>query len=601
MCSNGLDCEQLLQKIYSLSDEKTSLRSKVDYLESKIQFLAEYNGLLLNHLELQCDIIKGYESASNPDRLRQSPRPGSLNKKADVETLRRENAALNAEVEKLRTIIKEKDRVIKTYEATVRVQVDAQAREAAAPDSRVEELQSKLKESEETVKKLEGLLKYYTNPNTPPSANSLEWKVEKRLKKKERQRKTEEREMEGEQKGDAGQKEREKPAARRGGKPGHKGTSRRQNPERTVRHKFRRKKINGRMVLAVPCECGKHLTVVGRRSRNCTEIKIIREEVRHVIEVARCESGHTVEAPSGLPEKGNFGKNVIGLISELRAERVTINGIKRVMGSAARVKMAESTIVNILANVCDKLKPQADEIRKKVEQSPAVGFDESRWSNDGDLAYVNVAQSGQYVSFNISRSRAMLMLDMMSEFKGIATADGFPGYSRFDEGGRYQTCWAHLLRITKHLAKKYGAKVPTDVKRVREDLYAAHQKMYRTAKTMNETLEHSPRLRQSMNDELQKMLDGYRERGKNDPDMIAALDKLQRQLSRTFAFLEFLGVDPTNNASERALRYMIVFRKISGQTKGGPEAMARLADFASCVVTWRNQGKSVYDEIVKLV
>ena len=77
---------------------------------------------------------------------------------------------------------------------------------------------------------------------------------------------------------------------------------------------------------------------------------------------------------------------------------------------------------------------------------------------------------------------------------------------------------------------------------------------------------------------VQDMIDGYRGRGMDYPDMLKVLDKLQRQAPRMFAFLEHPGVDPTNNASERALRYMVVFRKIIGQTKGGPAAMRRLGD-----------------------
>ncbi len=54
--------------------------------------------------------------------------------------------------------------------------------------------------------------------------------------------------------------------------------------------------------------------------------------------------------------------------------------------------------------------------------------------------------------------------------------------------------------------------------------------------------------------------------------MLKVLDKMQWQAPRMFAFLEHPGVDSTNNASERALRYIVVFREIIGQTKGGPLA-----------------------------
>ena len=68
-----------------------------------------------------------------------------------------------------------------------------------------------------------------------------------------------------------------------------------------------------------------------------------------------------------------------------------------------------------------------------------------------------------------------------------------------------------------------------------------------------------------------------------------------------FVFVEHPGVDPTNNASERALRYYVILRKMSGQTKGGARAMRRLGDFVGCMVTWRNEGKSIMAEVARLV
>ncbi len=113
---------------------------------------------------------------------------------------------------------------------------------------------------------------------------------------------------------------------------------------------------------------------------------------------------------------------------------------------------------------------------------------------------------------------------------------------------------------------------------------------------------HSPRLRYAMNHAIQDMIDEYRDRRRDDPDMPRVLGKIQRQqVPCMFAFLEHQDAGPTNNASERALRHMVVLRKIIGQTKGGPRAMRRLADFATCVLAWRRHGKSVYEEVARLI
>ena len=98
---------------------------------------------------------------------------------------------------------------------------------------------------------------------------------------------------------------------------------------------------------------------------------------------------------------------------------------------------------------------------------------------------------------------------------------------------------------------------------------------------------------------LSDILDGYRSTG--DKRLQKLVARLDRCLLFLFTFLEYQGVEPTNNSSERALRYVVVFRKISGQIKGGWNALKRMSNFVTCVLTWRVHGKCVAEEVVRLV
>lgn len=452
--------------------------------------------------------------------------------------------------------------------------------ENAALSSKIGQLQNSVEQMKSEIERLKGLLKYYANPNTPPSANSLEWKEEKRQKKKQ---------------------DRETPSRKRGGQTGHKGVSRRRSPERTERHAFERKKEGKRTIPDVTCQCGGQMEFAGKRVRDITEIKIMAEETRHIIEVARCACGLTVEAPHDLPAKGNFGRQFVGLVCELRAQRTPLAGIVETVRAATGVKTSESTINNIVARTSDALEPEAERIHRIVESSDVVGFDETGWNDEGRTAWANVAQTKDAVAMNISGSRATLMLDTMDNFKGIAITDGCGAYKRFDEDGRRQSCWAHTLRETKHLAKKYPSSTPPETKRIRQELHGDHKLMYHHAKQLASHDAHSLRQRHKMELLMQDLIDRYRQKGTDDPDMIKILDKLERQVPCMFTFLEHPGVDPTNNASETALRYLVVFRKTIGQTKGGARSMKRMADFVTCVLTWRRHGRSVFEEVARLI
>ena len=84
--------------------------------------------------------------------------------------------------------------------------------------------------------------------------------------------------------------------------------------------------------------------------------------------------------------------------------------------------------------------------------------------------------------------------------------------------------------------------------------------------------------------------------------MIRVLGQLRRQSSRMFAFLEHLGTDPANNVGEWALS------KLHGGVlednwadQGRPPGHEAPADFVTCVLTWRKQGKNVYEEAARLI
>ena len=63
-----------------------------------------------------------------------------------------------------------------------------------------------------------------------------------------------------------------------------------------------------------------------------------------------------------------------------------------------------------------------------------------------------------------------------------------------------------------------------------------------------------------------------------------------------FTFLDHKGVEPTNNRAERALRELVVLRKIIGTLRNekGTRIMERIM---SCISTWKQQGLNTFTEL----
>ncbi len=455
----------------------------------------------------------------------------------------------------------------------------------ATLQSKFNVLLDKNKQQERAIEYYQRMLSYYQNPNTPPSADSLEWKRQKRERAQQRKD------------GEGNDNNNGKP----GGRTGHAGVSRHHSPQRRQRHDFERRQSGRSTKRILPrCRCGKAMVLGDPRVRDIIEMEVTAHETRHRIETAVCTScGHTEEAPNGdLPRLGSYGKKMAGFVSELRAARVPLKVIPRIIHSVARVSMSASTANSIMARTADALEGQASEIAKNVAKSESAGFDETMHRDCGTKKQTNVAQSGKNISIQISPSRATLMLDSM-DYDGIAVTDAYRGYDRFNAEDRHQLCWSHDIRKAKTLAEKYDPLLDDGRRKKRRQYLEDLRFVFKEAKHVARLGAHSRRQRHVMEDTLADVLDRYC--GTDDADLHKLVMMMYRHLPHLFTFVQYAGVEPTNNASERALRYMVVFRKISGQTKGGSKSMKRLGDFVSCVLTWQNHGKSVAQEVARLI
>lgn len=427
-------------------------------------------------------------------------------------------------------------------------------------------------------------LVYYENASSPPSVRSLEYKARRRRIKEEKK--------------SAPDGDKKPPRGKPGGVKGHKGTLRSHNPERTVHHGFG--DGAGKDGDLPVCGCGSRMDRTAARIRDIIEIPTPTfTETRHVIETARCPGcGATAEAENDLPAAGSYGKNLVGAIAEIRAARVPLKLTAGVVAAVCGVAMAKSTVTNVLGGVADRMEPEANGIIGEIMGSGRVNIDETSYWSDGSQIWAWAMVSGEMVGIVLDKSRGVHVMDLyMDGYQGVPTTDGYGVYKRFDPGGRHQICWAHEPGNTRHLADN-PLKIPGDggaAARLHEDL----KWMFERAKGLLGQLPHSTALRRTMEVELALILDRYRRI--SDKRLQKMLSRLERFRPFLFTFMEYPGVEPTNNAAERALRPVVVFRKISGQIKGGVRSMKRMSSFLTCILTWKAQGRRIGAEVARLI
>ena len=185
------------------------------------------------------------------------------------------------------------------------------------------------------------------------------------------------------------------------------------------------------------------------------------------------------------------------------------------------------------------------------------------------------------------------------DYGGIATTDMYHGYKRFGKDGRQQCCWVHVSRQIEHLSEKHDPALSEPWLEWRREYYEDLVWFFERGKLVVESGAYSQVWREQLEGMLAEALGRYGNTG--DADLEKHVRMTERHLHGMFAFAEYPWVEPTNNTPERGLRYYVVFRRVIGQTRGGPTAMRRLGDFISCVLTWWNEGKSVMHEVAMRV
>ena len=178
------------------------------------------------------------------------------------------------------------------------------------------------------------------------------------------------------------------------------------------------------------------------------------------------------------------------------------------------------------------------------------------------------------------------MLDLhFNYFNGVAICDGWRPYEIFD---KRQRCWAHILREAKYCSNKLETENSASLYVSLQELFA-DVTLYKVEKPNYIMYDYSIEL-------LNQIIIQHR----GDKSLQKFLNKIDNAKDNLFTFLLYLGVQPTNNAAERALRESIIHRKIRGCVRN-EKGMKMFGNLMSAIMTWKMRNCNLLDEIVKYV
>jgi len=184
---------------------------------------------------------------------------------------------------------------------------------------------------------------------------------------------------------------------------------------------------------------------------------------------------------------------------------------------------------------------------------------------------------------------------MGGQFSGHLVSDFYVGYN--DYPGKHQRCWVHLLRDLHTLkeAQRQDAVVQGWVQAVRASYEAAWAWLGAQAQA-------PPNAREAYYVSLTSQTHalGLRYARVKAHACQALAKRLLRYEDELFQFVVVEGLSADNNLAERAIRPMVVIRKVSGGSRSEEGTKTRMA-LASLFHTWQARGLNPFDQCLALL
>ena len=325
-------------------------------------------------------------------------------------------------------------------------------------------------------------------------------------------------------------------------------------------------------------------------------------KLRHVVHhrrhtlACRCCGTRTTAAPVPAAASG-FGPKLTATVAYLsgvgrlgkRTTRTLLADLCDLPVSLGAVSELEATVSRALAPI----HTAAHEHAKGLD----ANVDETGWKQGGKQAWLWVAVTALVTVFLIRPNRNRVAFDALAgPTPGVLTTDRFPVYTHL-KGRRRQVCWAHLRRDFQAMIDRRngGSGVGEDLL-LHADLLSEHWERVRdgtrTRRWFRRT--HAGWLRAEVKALLRS---GSAASCAKTAGVCREILAVEESL---WTFAGRAGVEPTNNAAERAVRHAVCWRKTSYGTdseRGSRFVERMLTVVASC----RQQGRSVLDILVQAV
>jgi transposase len=238
--------------------------------------------------------------------------------------------------------------------------------------------------------------------------------------------------------------------------------------------------------------------------------------------------------------------------------------------------------------------PAVQELRGYVRSQPA-NVDETGWWQKQQRGWLWVVVTEAVTVFTIALSRAAAVAqELVDPSAGqVITTDRYKGYLWLPLRQR-QVCWAHVIRDFQAMVDRAnaGSAIGEELLCCAEDLFTWWYRVRDGTLSRSTFQRYVADLRPWVRSQLEAgNICACAKTAGTCKELLAVEPALW-----TFARVD--GVEPTNNAAERALRHAVLWRKTSGGTESASGSRF-VENILSIVATCRQQDRGVLEYLTR--
>lgn len=332
--------------------------------------------------------------------------------------------------------------------------------------------------------------------------------------------------------------------------------------------------------------------------RVCDLVRQLTEVIAFRLQHGICGACHKVIKAELPPEAGvgEIGHRLRGLAAYLRTQgRMSIGPLRFYFQEVLGIDISRGWLHKSGGRVSEALEPVWKILLDEIRAADVVNMDETGFGRK-DRDWIWVALSARTVLFHFSgtRSAEALKVILPENFAGVLCTDRYNAYKTLKEATR-QYCWAHLRRELVAMSEavdptvaNLGKKMLADQERIFDLWHRFRQQEIRRIDLRKQSaiilarLKHNLSLASVMDHKASRLL---------GRDLIKHWGKL-------WTFLRIDGVEPTNNSAERALRPLVILKRIFQRlpSTGGKQFFERLF---STGMTARVRGVPYFDWLIR--